>query len=457
MSEERTCIICGGKAGSREHIFPSALGGRRISKKIYCETHNNELGKYVNPLIDVLGLFNSTISVKADRGNIPKPFCISSSDGTEYLMVGEKFSLAPPRISPEDFGKEIQLSFSSEEEFTSWVKSQKKQGLKIELVKKGKEKSKIFTESFHKKLEIGTDDFKLANLYLAITFLAYFYPEIAKQEGLNKAKQKLIESKVSDDFFNWVNPNKLPFLKDYNLQNKHLIAIGINSREKKANAIICFFGNLCLSINIGRIESEISETKLAIIDPLAEHAGENYDFKEITLIDKELIQVSSDDSHTYLNQVIKGEVENPIKNIILNAENYNLDSFFHKSVEDFIEIKENNSDILDDFIIGYVNNQKQRIFNLIKFLINDYLETQKNLPKEFTSILKEILESSNLTESGLTELGEAAQKIGQEVVAHEIKFLLQNNNLNKETLKKLFNSGEGAGKIGEKLFNWILS
>ncbi|HFF4507257.1 TPA: hypothetical protein ACGC1A_003282, partial [Acinetobacter baumannii] len=77
--------------------------------------------------------------------------------------------------------------------------------------------------------------------------------------------------------------------------------------------------------------------------------------------------------------------------------------------------------------------------------------------KEFTSILKEILESSNLTESGLTELGEAAQKIGQEVVAHEIKFLLQNNNLNKETLKKLFNSGEGAGKIGEKLFNWILS
>ncbi|MDC4894301.1 hypothetical protein NQ965_17765, partial [Acinetobacter baumannii] len=74
---------------------------------------------------------------------------------------------------------------------------------------------------------------------------------------------------------------------------------------------------------------------------------------------KELIQVSSDDSHTYLNQVIKGEDENPIKNIILNAENYNLDSFFQKSVEEFIEIKENKSDILDEFIIGYVNKQSK--------------------------------------------------------------------------------------------------
>jgi hypothetical protein len=38
----RTCIICGGPTGSREHIFPAALGGRRTNKGIYCADHNNE-------------------------------------------------------------------------------------------------------------------------------------------------------------------------------------------------------------------------------------------------------------------------------------------------------------------------------------------------------------------------------------------------------------------------------
>jgi hypothetical protein len=37
----KKCIICGGAAGSREHVFPAALGGGRVNKGIYCGTHNN--------------------------------------------------------------------------------------------------------------------------------------------------------------------------------------------------------------------------------------------------------------------------------------------------------------------------------------------------------------------------------------------------------------------------------
>jgi hypothetical protein len=34
----KTCIICGGRAGSGEHVFPAVLGGRRINNGIYCVT-----------------------------------------------------------------------------------------------------------------------------------------------------------------------------------------------------------------------------------------------------------------------------------------------------------------------------------------------------------------------------------------------------------------------------------
>ena len=36
----KQCIICGNCAGSREHLFPAALGGRRICNSIYCNIHN---------------------------------------------------------------------------------------------------------------------------------------------------------------------------------------------------------------------------------------------------------------------------------------------------------------------------------------------------------------------------------------------------------------------------------
>jgi hypothetical protein len=37
----KTCIICGKRAGSHEHTFPAALGGRRTNKGSYCGLHNN--------------------------------------------------------------------------------------------------------------------------------------------------------------------------------------------------------------------------------------------------------------------------------------------------------------------------------------------------------------------------------------------------------------------------------
>lgn len=63
----RTCIICAEPAGSREHLFPAALGGRRVNKRIYCAHHNHALADGAGVLAEQLRTINAILMVESDR------------------------------------------------------------------------------------------------------------------------------------------------------------------------------------------------------------------------------------------------------------------------------------------------------------------------------------------------------------------------------------------------------
>ena len=67
----RTCIICGGRTGSREHIFPAALGGRRTNKGIYCGGHNNAYAGLAGIISEQLAFFNAMLGVVEDHADAP--------------------------------------------------------------------------------------------------------------------------------------------------------------------------------------------------------------------------------------------------------------------------------------------------------------------------------------------------------------------------------------------------
>ena len=65
----RTCIICGGPTGSREHIFPAALGGRRTNKGIYCGGHNNAYSGLAGIISEQLAIFNAQLGIIGDHAD----------------------------------------------------------------------------------------------------------------------------------------------------------------------------------------------------------------------------------------------------------------------------------------------------------------------------------------------------------------------------------------------------
>lgn len=112
MATANTCIICGQKAGSREHIFPAAFGGRRKDKGIYCGNHKNEFGRHVAALLAELDIFNALLGVRPDRQDTVRAAPATLSDGSKEQSPGSDPS---QRRCEFPFGKGANAGFPESE------------------------------------------------------------------------------------------------------------------------------------------------------------------------------------------------------------------------------------------------------------------------------------------------------------------------------------------------------
>jgi len=95
----KMCIICGGRAGSGEHIFPAAFGGRRINNEIYCKKHNEGFSPLVAILSSQLNAINALLGVRPDRSDQPRQLTATNpSDGQAYRVSATNVELASPRV-----------------------------------------------------------------------------------------------------------------------------------------------------------------------------------------------------------------------------------------------------------------------------------------------------------------------------------------------------------------------
>jgi hypothetical protein len=139
----RTCIICGGPTGSREHIFPAALGGRRTNKGIYCADHNNEYAGLAGIISGQLALFNAHIGVVGDHASETKLATMTDvASGREMELTNSQTRFKGPQIiSQETVGKTktivAEMSFNSTKEAEEWVLEQKAKGFDVQLADQG--------------------------------------------------------------------------------------------------------------------------------------------------------------------------------------------------------------------------------------------------------------------------------------------------------------------------------
>ena len=188
----KDCIVCGNKVGTGEHVFPSALGGRREDKGIYCPDHNQWMGAHVSVLQRQLGLVNAMLDVQPDRGTA-KPHVVESVDGHRYAIAGADVRLAPDLdaiLDARTIGEAQQ--FKLDPALLPGLKERARQrGLDLHIIEKTAPGVEYRLTPIVLQSLQGGDDAMRAVAYLALTFVAHHWPTIARAPGLAPLKQML--------------------------------------------------------------------------------------------------------------------------------------------------------------------------------------------------------------------------------------------------------------------------
>lgn len=254
----RTCIICGGSTGSREHIFPAALGGRRTNKGIYCGDHNNAYSGLAGIISEQLAIFNAQLGVIGDHADEPTPVTMTDvASGREIELTNSQVRFKVPRTISEEVvdGKIVaQMAFSTHKEADDWVHEQKVKGVDVQIVSKG-QKASYHVGTAHKQVKLGgTEEGMRAIGYIAQTFLAHSFPDVARLPELQGIKDYTL-NKVGSDFVWWdfdppgdLPANRFPF--------GHRVIVGLNENDRTAYARISFFNTLHFAILLGTVPVE---------------------------------------------------------------------------------------------------------------------------------------------------------------------------------------------------------
>lgn len=182
-----SCIVCGQAAGSGEHVFPAALGGRRINKNIYCTKHDNGYSGLVADLANQVDFLNAMLGVVSDHSNDVKSTLAQDKYTGEELKLSVKESsfTAPRVISQEQVenGVLMNMSFPNREAMKHWIAEQKANGLDVTPLQKAQER-RYFLGEVHHQLRLGGPCGLGAVAYVTQTFLAQSFPDLARSGDL---------------------------------------------------------------------------------------------------------------------------------------------------------------------------------------------------------------------------------------------------------------------------------
>ena len=266
----KTCIICGKRAGSREHVFPAALGGRRTNKGIYCGPHNEAYSGLANVIKEQLAIFNAQLGVVGDHADKPTSVTmtdVASGQNIELRRSQVRFK-GPPRMSETVVnGQKVkQVTFSCQKQADEWMREQKSRGVSLQVVGQPMRR-RYHPGTARLQLKLGGLEGMRAIGYIAQTFLAHYFPDIARLPALGAFKDYTLKDVGSGlVWWDFEPPDDLPSSKfDFG----HRVVVGQNAADASVYARVSLFSALNFAVLFATVPTDVSRAVITDIDPLA--------------------------------------------------------------------------------------------------------------------------------------------------------------------------------------------
>lgn len=430
-------------------MFPAAFGGRRTNRGIYCEPHNNAFGRHISTLLSGLDIVNAIIGVIPDRQKEIRPAPTTAEDGERYLLSRGDAKIAPPRPlneTPELVGKSTQLRFADQNQANNWIAEQKRAGFQIMVAPASPVKTQIVAKPLLARRELGNEAFMRAILYLALTFLAHGYPNLARSPGLTTARDIVEKDESVEDRVLWEPPCAMKQLSLNPFPYGHTVSIGPISNTNKIGALISLYGAIHFGIELGELAGiNCSERITTHINPLAERPIGDI----LVTRDKGgfLVLSSTDVSRGYLHQLRTGQMINPLASVLRSAINDSLSGVCEALMPELVAVKAMSPSLRSHRIMELLVPHDQRIFNLMSEGIHRFAESATDLPTPIQLVLKSFIAANDSAPRGIDHTSEVALQLAKASLADAILARIDDDTLDKQTLAELLGGGEGIGIV----------
>lgn len=258
--------------GSRAHIIPSAIGGRRTSSTIVCARHNGLTNTRVEkPVIDMLAFVNTMLAIIPGRGgNVPPIQGILGQDGKRYTVRPGGFpeqSKAEVREWIDGEEPRIDLSGYSERELWRIMNSLKNKypGLTINEVH---HEFAHADAPFHQQLRFGPEARRLI-AKIGFEYLAACSDDrtLVLTPGFDALRRFILDGTESDDCFVFFDPCGERTVSSIGPVD-HAVTIVCDSVQKVSCAFVSLYGHLSLTAVLSRSWAGPSGGWAYVVDPL---------------------------------------------------------------------------------------------------------------------------------------------------------------------------------------------
>lgn len=449
----RTCIICGGATGSREHVFPATLGGRRTNKGIYCGKHNNAYVSLAGIISEQLAIFNAQLGVIGDHATAPTSVTMTDVDtGQEIELSSRRMRFKGPQARSEktEGGQTFaEMAFNTRKEAEDWAAKQKEEGVDVQFIGEGR-KATYHVGTVHKQITLGGNEEGLRSIaYIAQTFLAHSFPEVARLSELQGIKDYTLLN-VGTDFVWWdfeppvgLPPNSFHF--------GHRVIVGLNSEDGSAYARISLFSTLDFAIFLGNVPVEASRAVITDIDPLAKSPPNDIVVRSANVATGATSR--PDNLSASLAEAIHtGRAQAQIHELMGRIADFERETAATKIMRRLDGAAALSGTERYELFARIVSGEAQRVLNLMRYVAKDLKQRGAHpVERALASFMEQVVRLDPAAENGLTPEATCALAIACEALTNEMNENWGAGTLDEDRVSMLIGGGLGAHAVGTAL------
>lgn len=278
MAKHTDCIICGAPAGSGEHVFGAALGGRRTQKGIYCAEHDNGFSDLDNVLATQLRTLNGVIGIRPDHSEEPHlARAVDPTTGAERVIDARgAVGLAAAEIEEhglDETGRNIvHARFPSQRARDEYIAELRKAG-RDPVVEPLEHGTRYQLAPLRLEWRLGGERGLAAVARLALNCLAVVEPELARAPELRQLKDFIMAAAKNVKTALPVaacHALPRPGLPPAPFRFGHRILIACDAERSQLSALVEFFDTFSFEVQLAAIALSESRSHIVDIDPEAD-------------------------------------------------------------------------------------------------------------------------------------------------------------------------------------------